>query len=101
MPGKHKKDTDSIDVAYVANLARIALTEEERATFQAQLAQVVEYVRKIGELDTTDIDPTAHAVAVRNVFREDEVRPGLDRQTALDNAPATIQGQFKVPQIVE
>jgi len=91
----------TIDVAYVANLARIALTEEERATFQAQLAQVVDYVHKISELDTTGIEPTAHAVAVQNVFREDEVRPGLERQTALDNAPATVQEMYKVPQIVE
>jgi len=91
----------TIDVAYVANLARIALTEEERATFQAQLAQVVDYVHKISQLHTTGIEPTALAVAVQNVFREDEVRPGLERQTALDNAPATVQEMYKVPQIVE
>ena len=56
---------------------------------------------KISELDTTGIEPTAHAVAVHNVLREDEVRPGLDRQVALDNAPLTVQEQIRVPQIVE
>ncbi|MDP6526839.1 MAG: Asp-tRNA(Asn)/Glu-tRNA(Gln) amidotransferase subunit GatC [Kiritimatiellia bacterium] len=98
-PGR--TDTDSIDVAYVAHLARLQLTPEETTTFQEQLEQVVGYVRKIDELDVTGIEPTAHAVQVENVFREDKVKPGLERDRVLENAPSCIQEQFQVPKIVE
>lgn len=94
-------DAAAIDVAYVARLARIDLTPEEQARFQRQLDEVVAYVRKIREPDTSGIEPTAHAVAVRNVFRDDAPRPGLDRGEVMANAPAVVQGLFRVPQIVE
>jgi aspartyl-tRNA(Asn)/glutamyl-tRNA(Gln) amidotransferase subunit C len=94
-------DADSMDVAYVANLARIHLTDAELAKFSAQLGDIVAYVRKIRELDLRGIEPTSHAVAAQNVFREDEQRPGLDPAAALGNAPAAVNGQFRVPQIVE
>jgi aspartyl-tRNA(Asn)/glutamyl-tRNA(Gln) amidotransferase subunit C len=97
----HARDADAMDVAYVANLARIRLSDSERERFQEQLDQIVAYVRKIRELDLEGIEPTAHALAVQNVFREDATAPGLDRDTALANAPATVQGLFRVPQIVE
>ena len=98
-PGK--TDADSIDVAYVAHLARLQLTPEETATFQEQLGNIVGYVRKIDELDVTGMEPTAHAVRVDNVFREDKVKSGLDRDRVLENAPSCIQEQFQVPKIVE
>jgi aspartyl-tRNA(Asn)/glutamyl-tRNA(Gln) amidotransferase subunit C len=98
-PGR--TDTGNIDVAYVAHLARLQLTPEETTTFQEQLEQVVGYVRKIDELDVTGIEPTAHAVQVDNVFREDKVKPGLERDRVLENAPSCIQEQFQVPKIVE
>ena len=108
MPNIRKKDIDKIDVAYVANLARIKLTSAELVKFQEQLDQILGYVRKIGELNLAGIEPTSHAVridgagrATGNVFREDRVRPGLDRETALKNAPAIVKDQYKVPKIVE
>jgi len=94
-------DTGKIDVAYVARLARLYLTDEETKTFQGQLDHVVGYVRKIGELDLGSVEPTSHAVAVQNVFREDAVKPGLDHEQVMDNAPAQVSGQFQVPIIVE
>lgn len=90
-----------IDVRYVANLARIALSDDEVGTFQQQLEQIVAYVDKLGELDVKGIEPTSHAHPVMNVFREDKVRDGLDRDSVLANAPEEIQNQFKVPKIVE
>jgi aspartyl-tRNA(Asn)/glutamyl-tRNA(Gln) amidotransferase subunit C len=91
----------AIDVDYVAHLARLHLTDEEIRTFQAQLSQIVDYVRKIDHLKLDGIEPTSHAHPVVNVLRRDEVRPGLDREAVLRNAPAVIQDQFMVPKIVE
>lgn len=96
-----QESTDSIDVAYVANLARLHLSEEERCKFQGQLDHVVEYVKKMSQLDLDKVEPTSHAVNLRNVFRPDARAPGLDRETAIGNAPSTIEGQFRVPQIIE
>lgn len=101
MADRDQSNLDHIDVAYVAHLARLHLTQEEQATFQSQLEQIVKYVRKLGELDLDGIEPTSHAHAVQNVFRKDEVRPGLDHDQVMQNAPAEIQGQFSVPKIVE
>lgn len=90
-----------IDVAYVARLARLHLDDEEMATFQEQLGSIVEYVNKINRLDLSEIEPTSHAQPVQNVFRADEVRPGLDHDAVMRNAPASKDGQFSVPLIVE
>ena len=92
---------EQIDVAYVANLARVSLTEDEVRKFEGQLQQIVGFVRKIGQLDLTGIEPTSHATPIVNVFRKDAVRPGLDREAVLANAPAGGDGQFMVPKIVE
>lgn len=98
-----EKPTDSraIDVPYVANLARLALTEAEIATFQGQLSQIVDYVRTINQLDLSGIAPTSHAHPLENVFRADEVKPSLDRDAVMRNAPLSRDGQFIVPKIVE
>jgi aspartyl-tRNA(Asn)/glutamyl-tRNA(Gln) amidotransferase subunit C len=90
-----------IDVRYVANLARIQLSEEEVATFQGQLEQVVGYVEQLAELDVSGIEPTSHAHPVMNVFRRDAIKDSLDRDDVLANAPDQIDEQFKVPKIVE
>jgi aspartyl-tRNA(Asn)/glutamyl-tRNA(Gln) amidotransferase subunit C len=94
-------NVEHIDVGYVARLARLELTPEETHRFQGQLDQIVAYVRQIQEPDVTGIEPMSHAHPVRNVFREDEVKPGLDRETGLANAPRPIAGQFAVPRIIE
>ena len=90
-----------IDVGYVAHLARMVLTDEETVRFQPQLEAVVGYVQKINEVDLSGIEPTAHAVQIQNVFRDDTVREGLEHDTVMANAPQVIQEQFQVPKIVE
>lgn len=92
---------DTINVAYVAHLARLHLTDKEIATFQPQLEHIVEYVHKLNELDLEGVEPTSHARMFENVFREDQVKPGLDHDDVIANAPLSSDGQFVVPKIVE
>lgn len=91
----------TIDVAYVAELARLELTPDEKRLFQQQLETIVSYVEKIGELDISGIEPTRHGQAVVNVFREDVVVPSFDRERALQNAPERNGSEIKLPKIVE
>lgn len=90
-----------LDVAYIARLARIHLTEEETARFQSQLATILTYVEQIGRPDTSHVEPTAHTVPVYDVVREDVDRPGLSPEAALGNAPRSANGLFIVPKVVE
>jgi aspartyl-tRNA(Asn)/glutamyl-tRNA(Gln) amidotransferase subunit C len=90
-----------IDVAHVAKLARLNLTEEETKIFQAQLGRVLEYAEKLRELDTSHVEAAAHAVPIFNIFREDEPRAGLTAAEALDNAPRQANGLFIVTKVVE
>jgi aspartyl-tRNA(Asn)/glutamyl-tRNA(Gln) amidotransferase subunit C len=89
------------DVKYVAHLARIALTPEEEEKFGAQLTHILGYIEKLNQIDVSEIEPTAHAVPLVNVFRPDEIRPSLPNEEALRNAPAKANGLFMVPKIVE
>ena len=93
--------SDRIDVRYVAHLARMHLADDEVARLQPQLEQIVGYVRQLDELDVEGIEPTAHAIPVQNVFRADEVRPGLGHDVVMANAPLARDGQFIVPKIIE
>ena len=96
----HSK-TDEIDVRYVADLARIELTDEEAETFQRELGEIVGYVRLLAEADVDGIEPTAHAMPVVNVLREDSPTPSLDRDAVLANAPAVIADTcVRVPAIL-
>ena len=92
---------NKIDVAYVADLARLELTDEEKALFQPQLKNIVSYVEKISGVDVEGVEPMMHGRALVNAFREDEVRPSLDREKALANAPARVGDEFLLPKIVE
>ncbi len=92
---------DKIDVAYVAYLARLRLSDEEVALFQGQLEDIVSYVEKVRELDVSQVEPTAHGIPVENVFRKDEARESLPPGTAIKNAPASRDAQSLVPKIVE
>jgi aspartyl-tRNA(Asn)/glutamyl-tRNA(Gln) amidotransferase subunit C len=93
--------TSDLDVAYVARLARIKLTEDEGKIFQRQLDDVLKYVEKLGQLDVTGIDVAAHALPVFNVFREDAPRDCFTSEQALSNAPRQANGLFVVPKVVE
>lgn len=91
----------AIDVAYVAHLARLELSDDEANAFQRQLSTVVQYMQQIAEVDLSDIEPTSHGQAVYNVMRTDTSRPGLDREVVLANAPRRSGDTFQVPKIVE
>ncbi len=94
------RNAEKIDVAYVANLARIQLTAAERETFQAQLIQIMDYVKDLEHVDVSAVEPMAHTERITNVLRKDEERCGLDRQVVLANAPAHDNEQFLVPKII-
>ena len=94
-------DVNHMDVSYVANLARIQLTEDETKLFQGQLDQVLDYVEQLGELDVSNVEPTAHAVPLVNVLRADEPGASLENETVTGNAPAARDGQILVPKINE
>ena len=89
------------DVRYTAQLARLNLSEEEIATFQSQLSQVLDYVEKLKQVDVGGVEPTAHTNAVFNVFRKDESRDWFTAQEALANAPRQANQLFVVTKVVE
>ncbi len=89
------------DVQKVAKLARLKLTPEELNQFAQQLGQILGYIEMLNEVDTDNVQPMAHAADVTNVFRSDEVRPSIDREVALKNAPKSDGKYFLVPQILE
>ena len=88
-------------VLHIAELAKLALTDEETALFAEQLSDILEYAEMLNELDTEAISPTAQAIYMRNVTRPDEVCPSLTPEEALANAPQRQDGYFKVKPILE
>ncbi len=88
------------DVAHVAALARLVLTDEELDLFTGQLAEVLDHAADMASLDLTGVVATAHAMAVTNVLRPDEVRPVLDRDEVLAQAPSVEDHRFRVPRIL-
>lgn len=89
------------DVAHLAHLARLEVTEAELDLYVGQLSVILDSVAAVGEVAASeDIEPTTHAVPLTNVYREDVVRPGLSQQAALAGAPAAQDGRFRVPQIL-
>jgi aspartyl-tRNA(Asn)/glutamyl-tRNA(Gln) amidotransferase subunit C len=88
------------DAAYVARLARIDLTEEELDLYAGQLAVVLDHAAQVAALDTTGVEPTAHPLPLKNVFRDDVPVPSLDRDEVLSQAPAVEDDRFLVPRIL-
>lgn len=93
--------TENIDVNYVAELARLELTDEESATFQPQIEAILGYIEKLKELDVEGIEATAHAAPVFDRIREDVAKPGLEREAFLQNAPDQALNQVRVPKVIE
>lgn len=94
-------ETPEIDVDYVANLARIELSEQEKEKFKSQFADILKYFDKLNEVDVEGVEPTAHAFPRHNVWDEDEPRSGFSAEEALSNAPAKRQDQIVVPRVIE
>ena len=89
------------EVAHLARLARLAVTDAELDTFAGQLDVILQAVARIGDVAAADIPPTSHAVPLTNVFREDEEVPCLPAAEALAEAPDAADGRFRVPRILE
>ena len=93
--------TADLDVAYVARLARLDLSNVETELFQRQLGDVLRYAEKLREVDVSHVEAAAHAVPIFNVFREDEPRDWFTAEQALSNAPRQANGLFIVTKVVE
>ena len=90
-----------IDIEHVARLARLELTDEEKARLREQLGVILEHAAKVREVATSDVPPTAYAIPRSNVLRPDELVPSLSLEDVLANAPEVESDRFKVPRIVE
>jgi aspartyl-tRNA(Asn)/glutamyl-tRNA(Gln) amidotransferase subunit C len=92
---------DDRQVEHIARLARLALSDEERARMREQLGAILRYIDKLAELSVDGVEPTAHVVELVNAMREDEVAPSLDRDAMMANAPDRAGEFFRVPRIIE
>jgi aspartyl-tRNA(Asn)/glutamyl-tRNA(Gln) amidotransferase subunit C len=88
------------DVEHTARLARLALTDSEIEQLTDELGKILEHAARVSALDTTDVPPTSHPIALVNVLRPDEVRPSLDSVEVLAEAPVAEDGRFRVPRIL-
>ena len=89
------------EVRKVAHLARLELSEAEVQQYQEQLSKILDYVARLDELDLADVPPTAYAVPLRNVLRDDEIAPSLPIELALFNAPRTTDQQFLIQRVLD
>ncbi|HEV8056879.1 MAG TPA: Asp-tRNA(Asn)/Glu-tRNA(Gln) amidotransferase subunit GatC [Actinomycetota bacterium] len=90
-----------IDIEHVAKLARLELTDEEKARLRDQLGVILENAAKVSEVATDDVPPTAYAIPRSNVLRPDEITQSLTTEEVLSNAPEVEDDRFKVPKVVE
>src|SRR5258706_12464705 len=88
------------DVEHVAELARLSFTASEKEKFRNQLNQILAYMEKLNELDTTNVEPLSHVIGNSNVFRADRMRPSPPREEMLKNAPDKTDKFFKVPKVI-
>lgn len=89
------------EVEHIAKLSRLSLSEDEKELFGSQLGRIIEYVKQLNGLDTTDVKPTSHVIDLKNVSRTDRNRRSLSNDDALGNAPERSGGHFRVPKIIE
>lgn len=94
-------NTGEIDIEYVARLARIELTEAEKEMYSKQLGQILGYFKKLSEIDVSNVEPSAHAHAIYNVWRDDIEGEAMSVEDALMNAPAKRDNQIVVPKVVD
>ena len=100
MDGENMKVTKD-DLETVAVLSRLEIPAAQQDTYLQQMDSILTYMDNLSSVDTTDVKPTTYALPMQNVFREDEVRPSLDREAALSNAPLKDDNYFKVPKVLE
>lgn len=92
---------DDLNIDHIANLARLALTEEEKVKFASQLGDVIHHIEQLKEVDVSHVEPTAHGFPIFNVWADDVPQPGLPVKEALRNAPAQRDNMVVVPKVVE
>jgi len=100
MPDSHEHTISRDEVAHLADLARIELTDSELDHLAPQLSVILESIASIQGVAGDDVPPTSHPLPLTNVFRDDVVRPGLTAEEALSGAPEVEQQRFKVPRIL-
>jgi aspartyl-tRNA(Asn)/glutamyl-tRNA(Gln) amidotransferase subunit C len=88
------------DVEYIAELARLRLTDAEKETYAGQLNSILAYMEKLGTLDTANVEPLSHVLEATNVMREDRETPSLPPEKVLENAPDRREKFFRVPRVV-
>jgi aspartyl-tRNA(Asn)/glutamyl-tRNA(Gln) amidotransferase subunit C len=88
------------DVEHVASLAKLSFTEEEKRKLASELNEILTYMEQLNSLDTESVEPLSHVTELGNVFREDNLLPGIDRDEALKNAPAKTEMFFRVPKVI-
>lgn len=91
----------SKDVEKVALLSRLEINDSEMEQMNGQLNSILDYIDVLSQVDTEGVQPTAHVMPMKNVMREDVVKPSLSRELAMSNAPEAEDGYFKVPKVVE
>ena len=89
------------DVEHIAKLAKLDFSEEEKLKFTEEFNEILAFMEKLNELDTSKVEPLSHVIELQNVFREDSVKPSLPTQDALKNAPAKTEQFFKVPKVID
>ncbi len=89
------------EIEHIAALARLSLSEEEKELFGSQLSSILDYMEKLNELDTKDIESTSHVLSLSNVMRDDTSRPSIPKEDALMNAPDHTEKFYRVPKIID
>jgi aspartyl-tRNA(Asn)/glutamyl-tRNA(Gln) amidotransferase subunit C len=89
------------EIEHIALLARLSLSDEEKEMFGSQLSSILDYMEKLNELDTKNVELTSHVLSLQNVMREDLPRPSIPRDDALLNAPAHTEKFYRVPKIID
>jgi aspartyl-tRNA(Asn)/glutamyl-tRNA(Gln) amidotransferase subunit C len=90
-----------MDIEHVVLLARLKLTESEKEFFPGQVERIISYMDQLNELDTSNVEPTAHILPLKNVFREDNITASLPQDNAMQNAPKRDGSLYRVPKIIE
>ena len=89
------------DIQYLASLSSLALADDEVNGLRQDLENIIGYIEQLGELDTSGVEPTYQVTGLENVWREDEVKPGISRDELLELAPEKQNNQVKVPQVLQ
>jgi len=89
------------DVEHIAKLAKLEFNEDEKEKFTEQFNEILTFMDKLNELDTSKVEPLSHVIELQNVFREDAVKPSIATEDALKNAPAKTEKFFKVPKVID